>query len=380
MRGHIKQRDKGIWTVVIYLGKDPVTEKKKYKWYTVYGDKEDAEKFLTEKLRQMDTNTYADPGKLTVAEYLKRWVRDYCEISLSQNALARYRGIVNNHLIPALGKIPLGKLHAADVQQYYAEALKSGRKDNKKTVGKGLSAASVLYAHRVLHEALHHAVRWGVISFNVSDRVRPPKIAKKEARTLDKPAIDVLLSEARDTPMYIPICLAVHAGMRRGEIAALQWKNVDLKAGIIYVREAMELVRETNEHKIKAVKNEESRRIDITKQLTAILKEHKERQRKLRKATSGQINDFVCTYEDGRPLRLDYITNNFLRIAKSCHIDINFHGLRHTHATILAGMGIPVKAIAERLGNDPVVTLGTYSHVTPSIQREIVMKLEEYFR
>ncbi|MFA5261801.1 MAG: site-specific integrase, partial [Candidatus Omnitrophota bacterium] len=132
MRGHIKKRGDS-WSVIIYLGKDPKTEKKKYKWYTVKGKEEDAERFLTDKLRKLDTNTYTDPGKLTLAEYLKTWTRDYCEISLSRNTLSRYRGIINNHLIPALGHFHIGKLNSLDVQAFYSESLKNGRKDGKGT-------------------------------------------------------------------------------------------------------------------------------------------------------------------------------------------------------------------------------------------------------
>jgi len=377
VRGHIKKRGDS-WAVIIYLGKDPKTGKRKYKWYTVKGKEDDAERFLTDKLRQLDTNTYTDPGKLTVTEYLKRWVRDYCEISLSLNTLFRYKGIVENHLISNLGHFHIGKLNSLDVQAYYAEALKNGRKDGK---GTELSPASVMYSHRVLHEALNHAVEWGVISRNVCDTVKPPKVIKREPKVLDRQTIDLLLAESTETPLHIPILITAQTGMRRGEICALQWKNVDLKAGIIYVKQAMEWDREQKIHRIKPTKNEENRRIDITKQLVDLLAKYKKDQKKQRVSTKGdcEVNDYVCTMEDGRHVTLDYMTKSFGRLAKKCHIDIAFHGLRHTHATILASMGIPVKAIAERLGNDPVVAMETYSHVTPSIQREIVQKLEQYF-
>jgi integrase len=210
---------------------------------------------------------------------------------------------------------------------------------------------------------------------------KPPKVIKKEPKTLDRKTIDLLLAESIETPLYIPVFITAQTGMRRGEICALQWKDVDLKAGIIYVKQAMELDREQKIHRMKPVKNEENRRVDITKKLINALTKHKKDQKRQRILTGGdcELNDHVCTMENGKHVTLDYVTKAFIRLAKKCHIDITFHGLRHTHATILANMGIPVKAIAERLGNDPVVTMGTYSHVTPSIQREIVQKLEQYF-
>lgn len=390
-------------SVVVYLGKNPDTKKKDYKWYTVKGSEDDAEKFLTATLRKVDTNTYADPGKLTVAEYLRKWLANYCEENLAQNTYARYKGIVENHLIPGLGRIPLAKLQPLHILDFYRESKKEGRIEKKKTEKKSkkeevknkeLSAATVIYHHRVLHEALRHAVEWRILDNNPADAVKPPKAVKKQRKALDEKSLDILLQEARDKLIYVPVMIAAYTGMRRGEIIGLNWKDVDLKAGIIYVRQSIEWDRQEKVHKIKPTKNEESRRIDIPGKLVKALTWHKEDQKAKRKASQKakkkadsvkgetpvyEINDCVCTMPNGKMMTLDYLTKAFGRLVKKCHFDITFHDLRHTHATILAEMGVPIRAVAERLGNDPVVAMGTYSHVSPGMQRDIVIKLEKLF-
>lgn len=375
MRGHIRQRTNGTWAVVIYTGNNE-DGKPKYKWHSVKGDREDAEKRLTEILRKMDTYTYLDPGKLTLAEYLRRWQADYCELNLSQNALARYKGIIKNHLIPNLGHHPLVKLQPLHVQEYYTDALRSGRIDGK---GDKLSPASVRYHHAVLREALNHAVEWQLVYRNVCDAVRPPKLTRKEPATLARDDIDALLAAAEGTMIYIPVAVAVYTGMRRGEVLALHWKDIDLKVGVVTVRRAVEWNRGSKQHEFKPVKNEKPRRIDITTKLVEILKAWKTEQarRKLALGKDYRKSDLVCTQLDGTMVSLDHTTKAFGRLARKCRLDITFHGLRHSHATMLIESGVPSKLVAERLGHDVSVTDKVYAHVTPGMRRELVEKLED---
>ncbi len=403
MRGHIVERYPGSFSVVIYLGRDPDTDIPKYKWYTVKGDRSDAEKFLTKTLHQLDTNTYADPGKLTMAEYLRRWYRDYCELNLAHSSLVRTKSIIENHLIPYLGKHLIGKLQPLHIQEYYSWALKNGRIDNKakveddeKVPDTTLSPTTVLYHHRVLHEALKHAVEWQIIIRNPADAVRPPRKSKPQLVTLDKPEVDVLLSEARGTELYIPILLAIHTGMRRGEILALQWKDIDFNTDTIMVRQALEWMSATKEHRIKRTKSEKNRRVDVArvamaeleswkkeqKQLRVVAeKENKKRQKEGKSIKPVEINDYVCTWPNGHLVSLDYCTKEFIRLARRCRLGgVTFHGLRHTHATLMLQLNIHPKIVAERLGHaDMKMFMEVYSHVMPSMQREAAQKWDDLF-
>jgi len=311
-------------------------------------------------------------------------------------------------LIPHLGHHLLGKLQPLHIQEHYAWALKNGRADNKgnskkkrkeednKEIDKSLSPTTVLYHHRVLHEALKHAVEWQIIIRNPAESVRPPRKAKPQHKTLDKPEIEVLLAEARGTELYIPILLAIHTGMRRGEIMALQWKDIDFRTDSIQVRQALEWAPKEKVHKLKRTKNEKNRRVDVAftameelaawkkeqKQLrVATEKENKKRQKEGRAVVPVEINDFVCTWSDGRVVSLDRCTKEFIRLAQRCRLGgITFHSLRHTHATLMLQLGIHPKIVSERLGHSDIkITLDTYSHVIPSMQREAAQKWNGYF-
>lgn len=123
MRGHIIKRYNNSYTIVLNLGKDPATGKRKQQWVSVKGTKKDAEKRLAELLHQIDTGTFMKPSKTTVAEYLRRWLEDYVRPNLSPRGFERYESIVRVHLIPSLGSIPLIQLRPEHIQRHYRQLL-----------------------------------------------------------------------------------------------------------------------------------------------------------------------------------------------------------------------------------------------------------------
>jgi len=386
MRGHIRRRTDNSWAVILYTGKG-LKGKPKYKWHPIKGDEEDAERYRTELLHQMDTNTYVNPNKITVEEYLKRWLRDYAEPNLSHTTYDSYKMIVDKHLIPFLGNHLLAKLQPMQVQEYYSHALKNG---NKKKYGKkskkkrtDLSPATVLKHHRVLREALKHAVQWQLVGRNICDAVSPPKTVKPDKSTLDKDEIKALLEASRELDIFVPVAIAAYTGMRRGEILALKWKNIDLGSKIIQVRQAIIWNREKKVHELKRTKTEHNRKVNIPAQLVEILTHHKkvtQNRDKLALGKDYKKNDFVCTMPGGLTMGLDHLTKAFSRLSKKCKFGISLHDLRHSHATILLKMNVPPKVVAERLGHaNTATTLEVYSHVTPSMQLEAVEKIERLF-
>ena len=158
MRGHIKQRSRGSWSVVIDVGKDPETGKRRQHWHTIKGAKRDAQKALNEMLVSLEKDVYIKPNKLTLGEWLSEWLNGYAAMNTTQRTQESYYSIVHCHLLPALGHHQLNQLRPNHLQAYYAKAMTDGRMDGKG----GLSARSVLYHHRILSEALRHAVRMGI--------------------------------------------------------------------------------------------------------------------------------------------------------------------------------------------------------------------------
>lgn len=146
MRGHIRKRSKGSWGLWVDLGRDLQTGKRRQVTATVRGTKKDAERELRVLVTRLETGAYVNPTKLAVGQYLEQWLRGYASSNTGPRTRERYAEIVHAHLIPALGSIPLKALHSQQIQDYYARALESGRRDGKG----GLSAQTVHHHHRVL--------------------------------------------------------------------------------------------------------------------------------------------------------------------------------------------------------------------------------------
>lgn len=181
MAGHIRKRGKK-WEFKLELDRDPVTHKRRAKWYTGYATKKAAEADLAKRLHERQTGAFVEPTRLSVAEYLRKWIEDYARPNVSDTTFERYNQIVENDLIPAIGSISLHKLQPLQVQNMYSEQLQHGR---KKGDG-GLSAQTVLHHHRVLHKALAQAVRWNLLVANPADRVEPPRVHPKEVQPIDE--------------------------------------------------------------------------------------------------------------------------------------------------------------------------------------------------
>jgi integrase len=169
-----------------------------------------------------------EPSKLTVSEFLHKWSRDYAETNVSPKTLERYCSIINQHLVPAFGSLPLAKLQPLHIQAHYSSLLKGGRKDGREG---GLSAQSILHHHRLLHAALKMAVRWHLVVRNPADAVEPPKVRKSEVKAIDESACAWLLDAAIGTRLHIPVLIAISAGLRRGEILAAGWSDLDWTLG-----------------------------------------------------------------------------------------------------------------------------------------------------
>jgi len=235
MRGHIRKRGKESWAVVVELGRDPQTGKRKQQWHAVRGVKKDAERQLSELLHFIDKGSYVRPTKISVAHYLQQWVDGYVKTNTSPRTYERYEEIIRTHLIPALGSIPLTALQPQHIQTYYSKALESGRRDGKG----GLSKRTVYHHHRVLYEALKHAVKEGSLLWNVAEAVNPPRPEHKEMRALSPEEANRFLEAARKTPYYVLFYTALYTGLRRSELLALRWQNVDLDLASLSVVETV---------------------------------------------------------------------------------------------------------------------------------------------
>ncbi|WP_422444285.1 tyrosine-type recombinase/integrase [Thermoanaerobacterium sp. DL9XJH110] len=368
MRGHIRKRG-STWTIVLYMGM--VEGKPKYKWVGGFKTRKEAEAAMAEYVAQLEKGMYADSQNLTLEEYLTKWLKDYAEIKVAQTTFATYIDAVN-HIKEYLGHIKLEKLRPADIQAFISHL---SRETN-------LSIRSVRYFYAILNIALNTAVKWQLIAHNPCDAVTPPQKTKQNMQILTSEQVNELLTGAKDTPLYVPILLAVTCGLRRGEILGLYWDSVDLQNNIITVTRS---IVKTPDGKIleKNPKSNAGVRAvtipDITvKALRALRK--KQLENKLHLGQEYKDNNLVCCWDDGTPFYPDYLSQGFKKLLKKLNLpdNVRFHDLRHTHATLLLQQGVHPKVVQERLGHSSVsITLDTYSHVLPTLQKEAANKIDD---
>ena len=227
MKGHTRERSPGHWAIVVEL-RDPGTGKRRRKWHAFAGTKRKAQEECARLISALKGGTYLEPAKITVAGHMERWL-EHVRSQVSPKTFERYCGVVRGNIVPALGGVLLTKLQPAQISVMYAKALAGGRRDGKPG---GLAPRTVLYMHRMLKEALTVAVReWQLLPSNPADRIKAPKVEKKKMRALDTAESAALIEAARLLRLFVPVLLAVTCGMRRGEICALRWRNVDLSTG-----------------------------------------------------------------------------------------------------------------------------------------------------
>jgi integrase len=377
MKGHIRQRSVGSWEVRYDFGTDPATGKRRIATVTVRGDRKTAEKELRRLLRTVDDGSHVDPTHVTVRQWLETWLATV-QSETSPKTSERYGEICRNFLMPALGNIEVAKLAPTQIQTAYNAWAVGGRRDGKTG---GLSPQTRRHFHRVLRTALARAVEQQLIARNPADvfKKRLPKVERRELVTLTADQSARLLAALAHSRVYWPVLLALATGMRRGEILAVRWKNVDLENGTLRVVESLEQTKTTI--RFKAPKSGRHRAITLPGYAIAELRRLKREQAEvlLSLGVRQSGNTLVCCRGDGephQPLSLTYEFARFMRRLKDLP-RVRFHDLRHSHATQLLADGIHPKVASERLGHASVgITLDLYSHVTDTMQGEVAAKLD----
>ena len=377
MRGHIRKRAKDTWSIVLDYGRDSATGKRQQQWITIRGTKKDAEKKLSELLYQLDKGSFVKPTKLTLGDFLQRWLNDYVYPHVRAATAEGYRIIVECHLIPNLGAVVLSELKPSHLMEYYAKALREGRRDGRGS----LAARTVGHHHTVLKEALSHGVKWDLLYRNVGDAVTPPRPVEQEMSALDPDGLEKILEVARGT-MYFPLIhLATFTGMRRSELCGLRWKDINLQRGTVSISQILHCLK-GGQIVIEKPKTPKSKRlIGLSPDAILALRSYREMVE-----ADMELLDIPLTGErlvfsksDGLPLLPNTVTHAFGKIARRAGMKgITLHSLRHSHASVMLQEGVSPRTVADRLGHSNVViTLGTYSHLTPGVKEAAAMKFEE---
>jgi integrase len=408
MTSYLEKRGKNKYLLVIENGSDPLTKKRNRKTQIFNGPEKQARRALHRFETEVDMGTYLDTGGLTFGEYLESWLKDYVAFSLSPNTLQSYKGVVNGRVIPLLGHIPLDKLKPMHLKEFYRKIIEEGQLDNNASRRKDastwnrkpISEGRIKYYHRIIHRILRSAVEDELIFRNPADVAKPPKMDQRiikdwdteidtHIKVLTEDQVKQMLEGAKNTPYYAMLVVDVKTGLRRGELLGLRWKDIDLDEGLLSVRQTVGHNKELGTF-FKPPKNKGSRRtIMIDEDVITVLKKHQLEQKQLYRWFNSKHPGepqgdpvLVFTRRDGQPLSPNAITQWFPRfLAKQGLLALNFHCLRHTHASLLLHEGVDIKQISERLGHSNIrITYDIYSHLFPDQEKEAVDKLRDRLR
>lgn len=351
-----------------------------------------AEILLAKFITEVDSGDFRQPSKITFKEFAEKWLRDYAEIELAPKTVTRYKELLEGRIYKALGDKKLDKIKPLDLVEFY-NSLRNNHKYFsiiKSKTGElkdsgPLSEQTIKHYHRAICAILEKAIKWEVLrGTNPAKKVDAPKTEKKKAKCFDekqvKALLDALENVDKDELKYkVATMLALMTGARLGEIAGLEWQDIDSENKTIEIRQASQYLPGKGVF-VKSPKNESSgRKISINDTLLILLEEYKKDQRE--KGFICQDNNRLFVTWDGKPTLPPTISKWFVKFLKRNKLaHLNFHGLRHTSATFLISKGMDIETVAGRLGHSTsATTQNVYSHFLESKDRQAADLMEGVF-
>src|SRR5262249_54948018 len=333
-----------------------------------YGDtRKNVQVQLTAALRAQQQGLPLASDRQTVGSFLEEWLAQSHRSTVRAKTYATYRYIIHSHLIPGLGRSVLSKLTAKDVQAFLMAKLASG-----------LSARTVHHCHAVLKTALEYAVRWDLVPRNVAKLVKSPHVKRTEMAPLEPEQARMLLEAVRGHRLEALYTVALAIGLREGEALGLRWQDVDLEAGRLSVRVALQRIE--GKLRMEEVKSAGSRRyIELPHIAVEALRAHRQRQLEEQRLWGPEwpSTGLVFTSAKGTPLEPRNVVRHFNGLLRKAGLPHKrFYDLRHTCATLLLVQGVHPRVVMEILGHSQIsLTMNTYSHVVPTLQKEAAERM-----
>lgn len=402
----IKRRSKKSIELVIDYGIDPITKKRKKETRTLQTtDEEIAQIERLKLLTELAQGTYKPSSKTTLKEYIEHWFDTSAAKKLASKTLVNYRNCANLRIIPWIGHIKIRDLTRADLQRFYDRILEVGHLDNLKPQKPGQESRrrkevgrdTLEYHHRFIHRVLNHAIiEDEILDRNVATKIVLPEPEREDEYNPDEDIVKVfsqdeivkLETAAANDPKAVPyvnlIAVDLRTGMRREELLALRWSDVDFKNHTITIKRAL-VYTKLNGYEFKPTKNKKRRLIEVTDEVLNAIRAEARRQApyKLRlKDNYNKKSKLIFCREDGFQSHPDTISSWFPDFCSSIGISrLNFHCLRHTHASHLLASGEDITYVSKRLGHSSIqVTYGTYFHFIPQEKRASLKELEKRFK
>lgn len=389
MAGSIEKRGKNSYRLTVSEGFDlngrPMIHRK-----TIHGTKKEAEVELAKFVTEVQNGLVIDGKSLKFAEFVDVWKRDYGSKELAPTTYKRYCRMLETRILPYFGHFYINKIRPTDIMKFYDLLEKDTQLVRKKgnngsKTKKPLSGKTILEHHRLLRAMLHRAVYWQLIVSNPAERVQPPRAKKPKRRSYDDEQTKILLENlekltVEDTKYKVAIILTIFTGVRLGELMGLEWQDVDFRNGIISINRSSQYLSDMGVF-TKVPKTESSiREIAIPEFIISLLEEYKlwyEDQKSL----YGELwtnSDRLFVQADGKPMHPSSISKWFVKYVSTIGLPvINFHGLRHTNASLLVAQNVDIAVVSARLGHAQIsTTLDFYVHPLLSHNRKAGYALE----
>ena len=368
--GNIRKRKDGRWEGRYTAGHDPETGKPIYK--NVLGRTQaEAKSKLKAAIEETKSLDVTKTGKYTVGAWMDEWFENYAKIKVRPSSHQTYRGYIDNHIKPNIGKVPLEKLTSLELQKLYKKLLTSGRIDRveSKHQAKGLSPKTVRNIHQIIASAMKLAKEQKIIAADPTEGCALPKLEHREMKTLPVEQLTSFLREAEGRGVFEMYYVELATGLRRGELLGLKWEDIDFEHGNLRVKR--QIARIDGEIVEAPLKTKNSyRTLPLAEDTIVVLNQQR------KKVGSSP---WVFPSPTGGPISPDSVLHMLHRVLKRAGLPkVRFHDLRHTFATLALQNGVDVKTVSGMLGHFSAgFTLDTYAHVTTAAQKEAARTMEK---
>ena len=389
MAGSIEKRGENTYRLIVSTGKN-LDGSRARKTKTVHGSRKDAEVALAQFVVEANHGLIPEGKSITFEEFFHVWQINYGEKELAPSTYKRYVRMLETRILPYLGSFTLEKIKPTDLMKLYDmleqdTQIKRLAKNNGERTFKPLSKKTILEHHRLISSMLHKAVYWQLIPFNPAERVQPPRASRVKRRFYDDEQCKILLSNLNslsenEMKYKVAIILDVFTGVRLGELMGLEWNDIDFKNKEIIINKASQYLPEKGVYTKEPKTSSSYRNVSIPDSVIEMLQEYK-KWYDSQKELCGEFwndSDRLFIQDNGKPMHPDTVSKWFGKFIRKIGLPvINFHGIRHTNATLLISQNVDVAVVAARLGHAQIsTTFNFYVHPLASHNRSAGLVLQ----
>lgn len=381
MAGSVEKRGDKSWRLIVSGGRGPDGKRIKHTKTIRATSKRAAEKELAKFVAEVEAGTYIHPQKITFSDFANMWFEKHAEPNMANMTIYNYKSVCQNYFVPYLGHMQMDQIKPLHLVDLFADM----QKGSAKKPDEGLSESSIKRHHTLISTMFKTAVEWKIIASNPAKGIKLPKVQKSKVIAYDEKQTAVLLNLAANKASikyYTLIILAITTGLRRAELAGLEWEDIDFESKTLTVKKTLQYTPIHGIYQTKPKTETSQREISLSESVVDLLKKHKAEQNKQRLKVGNLWTDegnFLFTTWDGRPLYPQEFNRWFTRFIKKHGLpEISFHSLRHTAATLLIAKNVHMKTISNRLGHAKIgTTMDIYGHALQSADQEAADLLDD---